>query len=100
MGVYYSFVGSVITDPSWVSDYMAAVPTLVERHGGRYLAAAAEIDQLEGDGPMPSGISILEWPSREAAQAFFNDPDYKPFLDARLAGTTGVAYLVPAVDNG
>ena len=99
MGKYYSFVASSITDANWVPEYMAAVPSLVAKHGGRYLAHSATMARMEGDGPMPSGVSILEWPSKEAAEAFFADPDYAPHLQARLAGSTGVNYLVPAADD-
>jgi uncharacterized protein (DUF1330 family) len=99
MGKYYSFVASSISNANWMPEYMAAVPSLVAKHGGRYLAATAIIDRMEGDGPKPSGISILEWPSKEAAEAFFTDPDYAPYLQARLAGSTGVNYLVPSADD-
>lgn len=36
---------------------------------------------------------LMEFPSKEAAQAFHDDPDYKPFLEARLAGASGNMYL-------
>ena len=96
---YYTVVASTITDTDWIPAYVAAVPALVARHGGRYLALTGDIDRLEGEGDMPSGVSILEWPSKEAAEAFFADPDYRPHLNARLAGSSGVNYLFPAADE-
>lgn len=90
---------STITNTDWMPAYFADVPALVARHGGRYLASTSDIDRLEGEGDMPSGVSILEWPSKKAAEAFFADPDYRPHLDARLAGTSGVNYLFPAEDG-
>ena len=97
---YYTFVASSTpTTTDWVPAYSAEVPALVARHGGRYLALTAEIDRLQGEGEVPWVISIVEWPSKEAAEAFFADPGYLPHLDARLAGTSGVAYLLPATDE-
>ena len=97
---YYTFVASNFADTRWVPDYLTEVPALVARHGGRYLALTDEIDQLQGDGEVPRAISIVEWPSRDAAEAFFADPDYLPYLEARLAATSGVAYLLPGLDPG
>lgn len=100
MTKYYTFVASnPPTTTDWVPAYSAEVPDLVARHGGRYLALTDEIDRLQGEGEPPWAISIVEWPSKEAAEAFFADPDYLPHLEARLASTSGVAYLLPAADE-
>ena len=99
MTKYYTVVASTITDTDWMPAYFVDVPALITRHGGRYLASTGDIDRLEGEGDTPSGVSLLEWPSREAAEAFFADPDYRPHLDARLAGTSGINYLFPAADE-
>ena len=98
MTKYYTFVATTPTSTDWMAAY-AEVPALVARHGGRYLARAFEIDRLEGEGEVPWGIAIMEWPSKEAAKAWYADPDYLPHLEARLAGTDGVIYLFPAADE-
>ena len=96
MTKYYTFFAATPTTTDWVPAYSAEVPALIARHGGRYLALTDEFDRLEGEGEVPWGVAILEWPSKEAAEAWYADPDYLPHLDARLAGTSGVAYLFPA----
>lgn len=99
MAKYYTVVASIPTNTDWVPAYTAEVPALVARHGGRYLALTDQIDQIQGDGDVPWAISIVEWPSKEAAEAFFADPDYLPHLDARLAATTGAGYLLPGAET-
>lgn len=97
---YYTVVMTgTITNSDWMPTYLADVPALVARHGGRYLAKTDDIDRLQGEGDMPSAVALLEWPSKEAAEAFFTDSDYRPYLEARLAGASGFNYLFPAADE-
>lgn len=94
-------IADTVTQMDWVPDYEAAVSSIVDRYGGRYLArAAGDSSQIfEGDREPPVGIVLVEWPSKEAAEAFYADPDYRPHRAARLAGTTGVSYLVEGLDD-
>lgn len=82
-----------ITDPSWVEDYIPAVHALVAKHGGRYIAQSTEVTRVEGDGEVPSVSVIIEFPDRASAEAWYNDPEYRPWLDARQAGSTGDALM-------
>ena len=36
---------------------------------------------------------LMEFRSKDAAQSFHDDRDHKPYLDARLAGSSGNMYL-------
>jgi len=80
-------------DPSWLASYVPPVQELIKKHGGRYVVRAFEYEQLEGD-RRPDIIVVLEFPSMDAARAFYNDPDYQPHRKARLAGAQGSLYLV------
>ena len=42
---------------------------------------------------------LLEWPSKEAFDGFYSDPDYQPHLKARLAGSKGDFYSVEGTDD-
>jgi uncharacterized protein (DUF1330 family) len=95
---YYATVGLTMKDDAWVADYLPNVTDLVTKHGGKYLARTATIDRLEGSGAPANLQVILEWPSKEAAQAFYNDPDYRPYRDARQKGSDCEFYLVAAED--
>jgi len=57
----------------------------VGRHGGKVLAAGPDNDWFAGERAM---IVLMEFPSREAANAWENDPDYRPAKEIRV-GSTG-----------
>jgi uncharacterized protein (DUF1330 family) len=84
---YYAVVEMEITDPSWVESYVANVTPLVERHGGRYLARTNKVEKLEGERARPQIVTIAEWPSKEAADAFYYSEEYRPYREARAAGS-------------
>ena len=95
---HYAIGELTVTDPAWAKEYIAKVTPMVEKHGGRYFARTSNIERLEGTRQNPHVIVIIEWPSREAALAFYNSDEYRPFLKNRLAGSTGEFILVAGED--
>lgn len=96
---YYVVLLATPTSEDWIPEYVAAVSPLVNQHGGKYLARTASQERLEGTGDHPAMIGILEFPSKEAAEAWYNDPAYKPHLQARLAGANNDFFLVEGKDD-
>jgi uncharacterized protein (DUF1330 family) len=92
--VAYAVVQLHVHDPSWIEGYLPPVAKLVEAHGGRYLASSQAPDHLEGESAVPSVSVIIEFPSVDAAKAFYADPGYAPHLEARLAGSSGDFWLM------
>ena len=90
----YVMVTVKISDPSWVEDYIPAVQAQVEQAGGRYLVRSTEFELVEADGPKPDVAVIIEFPSKEAAQTFYTSDAYRPFLEARQAGSKAELILV------
>lgn len=96
---YYSVLDVTPTDESWIPDYLPTANRLVAKHGGKYLARTANHEQVEGQ-PQEAGLRIvLEWPSKEAAMAFMNDPEYVPHLNARTQGSVSHHYLIEGKDD-
>ena len=95
---WYAVAEIDITDPSWVPAYVEKTTELVERHGGRYLARTAKIDKLEGERKAPQIYLIIEWPSKEAAEAFYASDEYRPHLESRRNGSRGQFFLVAGED--
>ena len=95
----YSLISSTPTSEDWIPSYVESVGALVARHGGKYLARTADFERLEGSGDDPAAFVVIEWPSKEAGLAFFNDPEYQPFLKARLAGSVSEHFLVEGGDE-
>ena len=81
----YMVVKARITDPLRFAAYGQAVPPLVARHGGRYLVLGGPTLVLEGESPEVKTV-VSEWPSREAALAFWHSPEYRAACELR-AGT-------------
>jgi uncharacterized protein (DUF1330 family) len=98
---YYAVARLDVTDPGWVHGYVASVTGMVERHGGRYLARTARIEQVEGERTPPQVMLLIEWPSKEAADAFYESEEYRPHREARRSGAENEFLLVAGEDiNG
>lgn len=96
---HYSVLAVTPTSTDWVAGYIGPANALVASHGGRYLARTANHERLEGDGKDAALRIIIEWPSKEAAQAFMSDPAYRPHLQARTAGSESHHFLIEARDD-
>jgi uncharacterized protein (DUF1330 family) len=67
--------------------YSRRSPEAVAKHGGRVVALGRLDDDLAGDA-RPRGVMILvEWTSREAFQAFLDDPELADLHPLREDGT-------------
>ena len=95
---YYVIAEMQVTDPGWVSAYVEKVTRLIEQRGGRYLARTSKIEKLEGDRARPQVIVITEWPSREAALAFYESDEYRAYRESRVAGSISEIMLVAGED--
>ncbi len=78
----YFIVNLDIHDPERFETYRQRVAPLVERHGGRYLVRGGELHPVEGDFGLKR-LVVLEFPSVEAAQRFYDSPEYAPLLKLR-----------------
>jgi uncharacterized protein (DUF1330 family) len=98
---HYAVAELDITDPGWVAGYVAEVTPMVERHGGRYLARTTKIEPIEGERPSPQIFLLIEWPSKEAADGFYECEEYRTHREARRAGARNEFRLVAGEDvNG
>lgn len=95
---YYCVAELNITDQSWVPSYVENVTKLVEKLGGKYLARTSNIEKLEGERTTPQIFLILEWQSKDAALAFYESDEYKPYLKSRLEGARNELVLVAGED--
>lgn len=73
--------------------YVSAIPAFIEKHGGRYVVRGVEPTVMEGDWA-PELMVILEFPSRQNAQAFLDDPDAQALFDVRHRTTNSKLVLV------
>ena len=88
----YMVVQATVTKPEQFSEYAQRMPALVEKHGGRYRALGGEVEILEGDWGYQA-LVISEWPSMQAARAFWDSDDYAELKKVR-AGALDVTVLL------
>ncbi len=85
-----------IRDTSYRTEYGPKTAALIEKHGGRYVArGGAEL--LEGEGRGLNTFVVLEFPSVEAAKAWYNDPEYAPMIKLRQTGAEGDLVVLEGV---
>lgn len=96
---YYSVLAVTPTSEDWIPDYLPSANALVAKHGGQYLARTTSHERLEGNDAGAALRIILEWPNKEAAVAFMEDPDYAPHLAARTNGSVSHHFLIEGKDD-
>ena len=95
---YYLVAEIEITDQSWVPEYIKNATGMVERRGGKYLSRTPKVERIEGE-RKPAGIFVtVEWPSKEAAVAFYESEEYRPYRQKRIAGARNEFFLVAGED--
>jgi uncharacterized protein (DUF1330 family) len=90
----YMIVTAKIADrEAFISGYGAAAGALVEKFGGKYVLRGPGAHLLEGDFGDGASMVISEWPSKDAALAFWNSPEYEAAKKLR-AGSAEVQVLL------
>jgi uncharacterized protein (DUF1330 family) len=85
----------VISDRAAFDIYLAKTIPFIEKHGGRYLTKGGSHEMLEGD--LPTRVVIVEFPSKDAAKAWYNDPGYRPLIPDRHAVAKSTMILIDGV---
>jgi len=78
----YVLVSYDIDDPASYETYVPGVVPLLMKHGAEILVADFDVKAMEGE--KKSVYVVLRFPSEEAANAWYNDPDYAPVMKVRL----------------
>lgn len=94
----YMIVKTEIRDAEKIKGYLAGAPPLIEKYGGRYLVRGGAQEVLEGS-PDERRTVVLEFPSMDAARAFFADPDYREVRKIRLGIAEYDVLLVEGYDG-
>jgi uncharacterized protein (DUF1330 family) len=96
---YYAVAEIEVTDPAWVRAYVGDVTAMVERHGGRYLARTSRVEKIEGERARRHTFLVIEWPSKEVADAFYECEEYRPHREACRRGARNEFVLVAGEDE-
>ena len=71
-----------VTDAEAYTAYIPGAGAAVAKHGGKYLTRGGRVAQLEGSPPAGRFV-IVEFPSFEAARAFYHSADYQAIAPIR-----------------
>lgn len=85
---YMIVLGTVHDRDAFMQGYAAKLPPIYAKYGGHYLALGGTHEVLEGETHFESHV-ISQWPSLEAARAFWNSPEYEPLKQARIDNDWG-----------
>lgn len=85
-----------VKDPVRYEDYKKMSPVSIEQFGGRFLARAGHTERLEGTWE-PKRLVLLEFPSVEAARAWWASDEYAPAKALRQATSSGDMVVIAGV---
>jgi uncharacterized protein (DUF1330 family) len=89
----YLIANIEVKDPAKFEEYRQKVVPVIKKFGGRYLVRGGDVRRLEGNLPLKR-VVVLEFPTVEAAQRFYDSAEYRPILDLRLASTQSDVMVV------
>ena len=67
-------------------DYAKLAREILPKYGARYLARSQRNTLLEGDGPVPCCIAILQFPSLEAVRRWYDSAENQSAAKVRQSG--------------
>ncbi len=78
----YLIADITVHDGDRFKDYVTAVPAYIEKHRGKYLVRGGKVEVKEGLW-QPKRVVVIEFPTKENALAFLEDPGYQPVAAIR-----------------
>jgi len=89
----YLILDLAIRDLDKFMEYIDRIPALIKKHVGRYIVQGVKPTVMEGDWS-PERMVVIEFPSKENAIAFLQDPDAQSLFALRHNTTTSKLLLV------
>ena len=88
----YLVANYTINNPKTYQKYVEAVMPVIAKYGGKLIIGDFELKKLEGS--PNQGIVVVEFESVEAAERFYNSPEYSENKHFRLSSTEGWVVIV------
>ncbi len=92
MSAYIVFIRDKMKDAAAYAAYGPKAVETLAAHPARPLAVNGALTPIEGT--CPDGVVIIEFPSVEAAKAWYDSPAYQAVVGERLGATEGRAVIV------
>jgi uncharacterized protein (DUF1330 family) len=78
--------------------YLEGIDATLEPFEGRFLVHGAQITEIEQE--WPGALVIVEFPSREHAQAWYESDAYQAILPLRVNNSDSATIMVDGVEPG
>ena len=95
MSAYFVFIREKTLDQSELEHYWESVQSSTQGRDIKVLAAYGRQEVIEG--PASEGMVIFEFPTMEAAKAWYNSPIYREVREHRFKGAIYRAILTEGV---
>jgi uncharacterized protein (DUF1330 family) len=89
---YYFIVNASIHDQEMFGRYQEAVRPTMAGHDMKVLVSTFDAETMEGEAHGPRAV-VIEFPSKEAALAWYESSAYQAIIDLRLNASDGFAIL-------
>lgn len=83
----YMIANLVVHDKERYLNYEKGFFPLLKKYGGSFITFDDNIKHMEGTEPRPGRIILFQFPSEQAADNWYNDPEYQALSEHRRAGT-------------
>ena len=94
----YLIANVAVADAVAYENYRSRTGAIVERHGGRFLVRGGTVEPLEGN-PGFERLVIIEFPSVEAAHAFYDSAEYQEIIPFRTSTSRGALCIVSGAEE-
>jgi uncharacterized protein (DUF1330 family) len=95
MTAYVIYEG-VVTDPEQYEQYKVRAAPSVTAAGGRYLVRGGQVESFEG--AEPARVVVLEFPTLEAATAWYRSDEYTEAKALREGACRARVFAVDGMD--
>jgi len=89
----YLILDLSIHDLPAFQEYIEKIPELIKKHSGRYVVQGVQPTVIEGEWK-PERVVVIEFPSRNSAEEFLNDPGARALFEIRHRTTNSNLIMV------
>jgi len=93
MPAYALFNNRQVRDPAALESYKQAAAPVVAQYGGTYRVIGGPVERREGEWS-PAFPVLIEFPTIEAARAWYDSPEYRPLRERRIGAVDSEAVLI------
>ena len=94
----YLILRGVVHDPEAYKEYTKRTPEIIAKFGGKFIVRGGKTITLEGP-EETRRVVIVEFPSLEQAEAFYNSPEYQAAIPYRQRAAEAEMILVEGVSE-